>query len=245
MRVVPVPCLQDNYAYLLVFPDRTIVVDPSEAAPVLAATDRVDAIWCTHHHWDHIGGIEALVERFGCPVVGSRYDAEQGRIPHQTVALDDGDLHEGARIHHIPGHTLGAIAFEVGEHLFTGDTLFMGGCGRVFEGTMPMMRASLERLRGLAPELRVWCGHEYTSKNLEFALEIAPAPAVAKRLAQARAQRAAGEPTVGGTLAEERATNVFLRWDAPEVRDAAARMGADPSDPDEVFGVVRRAKDKC
>ncbi len=249
MDVRPLPCLADNYAYLLVHEGHTVVVDPSEAAPVIAALDGLvlDAIWCTHHHGDHVGGVPELVARFPVPVIGSRYDHDHGRIEGQTVAVDEGDtvpiFGATAKVHAIPGHTLGAIAFELPGDLFTGDTLFAGGCGRVFEGTMPMMRASLDKLRGLDPGLRVWCGHEYTVKNLEFAQAIAPEPAVARRLEEARARRSRGEPTVGDPLAVELETNPLVRWDAPAIRAAAALRGADPTDRDAVFGAIRHAKD--
>lgn len=261
MNVRTVPCLTDNYAYLLVHDGRAVVIDPSEAPPVeqalgadAAGTLSLAALWLTHHHWDHVGGLPQLLARGPVPVVGSRYDLDQGRIAGQTVAAGEGTplsfAGQAARIHLVPGHTLGAIAIEIGGHLFTGDTLFAGGCGRVFEGTMPMMRASLAKLRALDPALRVWCGHEYTVKNLEFAEALTtengvPEPAVSARLAEARAQRARGEPTVGHPLAHELATNPFLRWDAPAVRAAAARMGADPDDPDAVFAAVRHAKDRA
>ncbi|MDP2315125.1 MAG: hydroxyacylglutathione hydrolase [Pseudomonadota bacterium] len=250
MNVRTVPCLTDNYAYLLVQDGHAVVVDPSEAAPVLAALDGLvlDAIWCTHHHWDHVGGIPALLAHRAVPVVGSRYDLEHGRIDGQTAGVGAGDTvrfgSHVARVHTIPGHTLGAIAFEIDGGLYPGDTLFVGGCGRVFEGTMAQMRGSLATLRALDPALRVWCGHEYTVKNLEFAESLAPEPEVVERLADMRAVRARGEPTVGRPLAAELATNPFVRWDAPPVAAAAARLGADPADPDAVFAALREAKDR-
>ncbi|MFN7147695.1 MAG: hydroxyacylglutathione hydrolase, partial [Myxococcota bacterium] len=199
----PLPCLLDNYAYLLVRNGHAVVVDPSEAEPVLEALDGLvlDAIWCTHHDGDHVGGVPGILARHDVPVVGSRYDLDRRRIPGQTTAVGDGNVVTWgdlrAKVYEIPGHTLGAVAFEVDGHLFTGDTLFSGGCGRVFEGTLPQMRASLATLKGLDPALRVWCGHEYTVKNLEFAEQIAPEAAVTARLSDARARRERGEPTVG------------------------------------------------
>jgi hydroxyacylglutathione hydrolase len=255
MKVLPVPCLADNYAYLLVQDGHAVVVDPSEAGPVLAALDGlgipglvVDAVWCTHHHVDHVGGVPDLVAARPAPVVGSRYDLTHGRIPGQTVAVDDGDTVPAfggvARIVAIPGHTLGAIAFVLPGHVFTGDTLFAGGCGRVFEGTMPMMQASLAKLRALDPALRMWCGHEYTVKNLEFAEAMDPAPAIPTRLARMRALRKRGEPTVGTPLADEHATNPFLRWDAPALQATALRLGAPGTSPAEVFAALRGEKDR-
>jgi len=247
MEIHPVAALRDNYAYLVVdvTAGKAAVVDPSEPGPVQAALDArglgLAAIWLTHHHWDHVGGVEALVDAHGeVPVLGSRYDMEQERIPRQTRGLGDGDRFsfagEEVSILEIPGHTLGAIAYLVAGHVFSGDTLFVGGCGRVFEGTMAQMKDSLARLRALPGDTRLWCGHEYTVKNLEFAATVEPdSPEVGDALARARAQRAAGEPTVPGTLAREREINPFFRFDHPEV--AAGRDAVD------TFTALRKAKD--
>jgi hydroxyacylglutathione hydrolase len=253
LEVVPIPCLKDNYAYLVV--DRAageaVVVDPSEAEPVLARLAeegvRLSAIWCTHHHLDHVGGNEALVRAIpGLTVIGSRFDEKEKRIPGLTRAVGDGDVvsfggHEH-RIVEIPGHTLGAIAFVSDTDVFTGDTLFLAGCGRVFEGTMPMMRASLEALGALDPELRVWCGHEYTVRNLEFAEHVEPDNAAVKtRLAWARAMRAKERATVPGRLGDELGTNPFLRSTDAAVT-AFAKQKGDATSADEVFARVREAK---
>jgi hydroxyacylglutathione hydrolase len=228
-------------------------VDPSEGEPVeralSAAGLRLDAIWLTHHHHDHVGGVEALcATRPGLPVLGSAYDLEQRRIPCQSVGLREGDRvalgASTASVLEIPGHTLGAIAFVVDGCLFSGDTLFLGGCGRVFEGTMPMMQSSLAKLRALPDDTRVYCGHEYTQSNLRFALSIEPGSAeISAAQEHAEARRGRGEPTVPGTLAEERATNPFLRWDVPQVIEAARARGANGALPGEVFGALRKAKD--
>jgi len=245
MQVIPVPCLSDNYAYLVVRDGVAAVVDPSQADPVLRAIAshrlKLTEIWLTHHHWDHVGGIEPLMEE--CPIAhvrGSKYDADHGRIPRQTDALSDGDSFEfgGARVDilEIPGHTLGAIAFIVDGNLFSGDTLFIAGCGRVFEGTMQMMSESLDKLRQLPPDTKVWCGHEYTVKNLRFARTVEPDnQAIAAALDEAIAARDAKRFTVPGTLERELATNPFLRFDVPSV--AAGRS------PVEAFGAIRSAKD--
>lgn len=245
MQVIPVPCLSDNYAYLVVQGRHAAVVDPSQSDPVLRALDehklKLTEIWLTHHHWDHVGGIESLIEE--CPIEhvrGSAYDAAEGRIPRQTDALSDGDSFEFGDAHvdilEIPGHTLGAIAFITEGNLFSGDTLFIAGCGRVFEGTMAMMSASLSKLRSLPPDTRVWCGHEYTVNNLRFARTVEPDnQAIADALDEAIATREARRFTVPGTLERELATNPFLRFDLPNV--AAGR------DPVDAFGAIRRAKD--
>jgi hydroxyacylglutathione hydrolase len=245
MQVIPVPCLSDNYAYLVIQDGRAAVVDPSQADPVLRAIDetrvRLTEIWLTHHHWDHVGGIEPLIEE--CPIEhvrGSRYDANHQRIPRQTDALSDGDSFDfggvTVDILEIPGHTLGAIAFIAEGNLFSGDTLFIAGCGRVFEGTMEMMSQSLAKLRRLPSDTKVWCGHEYTVKNLRFAKTIEPHNSEVERaLQEAVTTREAGRFTVPGQLDRELATNPFLRFDDPQV---AAGL-----DPVASFTAIRQAKD--
>ena len=228
VRVIPVPCLEDNYAYLVVGARGTVVVvDPSEAAPVLEALAReglvLSAIWLTHHHLDHVGGVAELVRDTGVrDVIGSRHDHAAGRIPKQTRAVTGEDVleldGEPVRILSVPGHTLGAITFVVGDDAFTGDTLFVAGCGRVFEGTMAMMAESMRVLRALAPTTRIWCGHEYTVSNLAFACHVEPPNEDAARaLVEAKARRANGEPTVPGLIGDERRVNPFLRFDLEDV----------------------------
>lgn len=254
MRVEIVPCLKDNYAYLLVGDTgQTVVIDPSAAEPVTerVAREGLDlvGIWCTHHHLDHVGGVEALT--LGRPdryVVGSAYDAEHARILGQTRGLgQDEPLWFASRRTHVlrvPGHTLGALAFFIGGALFSGDTLFGGGCGRLFEGTPHMMQRSLDKLRALPEDTRLYCGHEYTVQNLEFAVTIEPDnAALVERLAQARALRSQALPTVPSTLGLELATNPFLRWDEPVVIAKARELGATSEEPDEVFAAIRRTKD--
>ena len=248
--ITPIALLSDNYAYVMTFaPHReAIVIDPSEEGPVTAFLHAngltLGAIWCTHHHFDHVGGVPALKKVWGdVPVLGSAFDLANKRIEGQTLGLEDGErielLGRVFSVVNVPGHTLGAIAYVGEGNVFTGDTLFLGGCGRVFEGTMPMMRASLMRLAALPSETRVWVGHEYTAKNLEFAMHVEPANADAKaRLERVRASRASMTPTVPGTIGEERATNPFLRSE-----EDALRAFANAASPDEVFAVVRAAKD--
>ena len=244
MRVVPVPCLQDNFAYLVIDGDRAVVVDPSEAAPIEAALARegvtLGAIWLTHHHWDHVGGVAALVAKQpGLPVVAGERDAD--KIAGVTQRLPDGGETElgglRARAIHNPGHTLGAITFVVGDAAFTGDTLFGGGCGRLFEGDAAMMHASLSRLAALPPETRVYFGHEYTASNLRFAAAVEPDNA-----AVARRAAALPAPSTPSTIADERATNPFLRAAEPAVISAAGARGA-AADPVSVFAAIRSWKD--
>lgn len=243
MRVVPVPCLKDNFAYLVIDGDRAAVVDPSEAAPIEAALARegvtLAAIWLTHHHWDHVGGIPGLVERRpGLAVVAGEHDAD--KITGVTQRLADGGETElgglRARVIHNPGHTLGAISFVIEGAVFTGDTLFGGGCGRVFEGDPAMMQASLARLAALPPETRVYFGHEYTAANLRFAAAVEPDNGAIPRRAAAMPT-----PSTPSTIAEERATNPFVRATEPAVIAAAGARGA-AGDPASVFGAIRAWK---
>lgn len=260
MRIVPISCLKDNYAYLVVCEaTRTAaVVDPSEAKPVIEAAQQegvaLKAIWNTHHHWDHTGGNKDLLGAFPeLEVIG--HASDKGRIPGQTTFVQDGEevtlgKELRARIIHNPGHTSGAISFHLAGDadgaVFTGDTLFLSGCGRLFEGTPAQMHASLSRLAALPDATRIYCGHEYTASNLRFAAAVEPGnEAVQARAREVERVRAAGAPSVPGTLADERATNPFLRAHLPEVASAARASEPVASDtPVEVFAALRRWKDR-
>jgi hydroxyacylglutathione hydrolase len=245
MRIVPVPCLKDNFAYLVIDHDgRCAVVDPGESEPIEAALVRENAqlaaVWATHHHPDHVGGVAQLVARHpGIEVVVGAKDA--ARTPCVTRSVADGDEvtlgNLRARCIHNPGHTLGAVTFVVEGCAFTGDTLFGGGCGRVFEGDPAMMHASLMRLAAPPPETQVYFGHEYTASNLRFAAAVEPDNAqVAERAKSLRT------PSTPSTIADERATNPFLRSAEPAVAAAARSRGA-TGDPVSVFAAVRAWKD--
>lgn len=207
IQVDVVSCLEDNYAYIVRVGDAVAVVDPSEGAPVLEALDgRLDAIWCTHHHFDHVGGVDALLAAFPrTPVLGSDYDLREQRIPGQTRGLKDGEeVRLGDAVFHalhVPGQTLGAVAYEGEGALFTGDTLFVAGCGRLFEGTPEMMHASLAKLAALDPATRMYCGHEYAAKNLRFAATVMNVTRVVR------------VPSVPSPLSEELRSNPFLGVD--------------------------------
>jgi len=251
LQIEQIPVLSDNYVYLVHEPvaKLTAVVDPAVTEPVVAALARhgwrLTHILNTHHHHDHVGGNEALKAATGCVVVGPRADRE--RIPGIDVALGDGEVFEfgasRARVFDVPGHTRGHIAyhFAVEHALFCGDTLFALGCGRMFEGTAPEMWASLAKLRGLPGETRVYCAHEYTQSNGRFALSVEPGnAALVARMREVDARRAANQPTVPSTLAEELATNPFLRPDSTEIQAAVGLPGAPLH---EVFGATRARKD--
>jgi hydroxyacylglutathione hydrolase len=227
--ITPIPCLSDNYAYLVTCDKTklTAIVDPSEAAPVLAALAKLDvkpvAIWNTHHHWDHVGGNEELCKALGIKDVYG-HASDKGRIAMQSKFLEEGDTftmgETSARILHIPGHTTGAVAYVLGdEAVFTGDTLFIAGCGRLFEGTPAMMFDSLAKLAGLREATRVYCGHEYTKANLRFAAHVEPDNADVKDYAAK-----VSSPSVPSTIALEKRINPFMR--AKNVEEFAARRSA-------------------
>jgi len=237
LDVVRIPALTDNYVWLLHEPASgdTVVIDPAEAAPVLAAAERrgwrISQIWNTHWHPDHTGGNAAVKAATGATIKGPA--AEAARIPTLDITLREGDtLRIGtldATVIDTPGHTAGHIAFYLPDaaSVFVGDTLFAMGCGRLFEGTPADMHASMRKLAALPDDTAVYCGHEYTLSNARFAAVSEPdSLAIADRLRVVEAQRAAGEATVPTTIGIERATNLFLRaHDADEL--GALRVAKD------------------
>jgi hydroxyacylglutathione hydrolase len=255
MQVTIVPCLSDNYAYVLLAPgsQRAVVVDPGESAPVERALEQLGvtlgAVLATHHHGDHVGGTSELARRYpGLKVYG--HESDRGRIPEQTAFLEHGADFEveglSFRALHIPGHTRGALGYFGEGAVFTGDTLFAGGCGRLFEGTPAQMYGSLNvTLAALPDDTRVYCGHEYTAANLRFAAHVEPRnAAVTAKAAHVAEQRARGEATVPSTLAEEKATNPFMRCASAEIIESVSdKLGADRS-PAAILGAIRAAKDR-
>jgi len=252
LELVTIPCLRDNYAYLIHDPvsGLTAAIDVPDAVPILAALAKrgwtLSMILITHHHNDHIDGVDALRAATGAPVLGAAADAR--RLPRLDQVLHDGDTlpfgPDTIRVIDVPGHTVGHIAFHIpGSGMaFTADSLMAAGCGRLFEGTPAQMHASLARLAALPPETLICSGHEYTEANLRFAASVDPAnPALHARIAATTAARAAGRPTVPCPLSLELATNPFLRAGTPALR-AACQMPDAPESA--VFAELRARKDR-
>jgi len=254
LNVRPVRAFSDNYIWLIEPPaasGRVVAVDPGDAAPVLGELRRsgssLAAILLTHHHADHIGGVSALLELGPVPVIGP----DDARIPRRTRTVRDAercelpDLGLSFDILAVPGHTLSHIAFWGHGALFCGDTLFSAGCGRMFEGTPTQMNASLNRLRDLPQETRMFCGHEYTAANLRFALTVDPDNRTALDYRDAVLRtRAADAPTLPSPLSLEIRINPFLRCDIPAIRAAAeAHAGKPLPEASDVFAVLRAWKD--
>ncbi len=252
LQIHQIPVLEDNYVYLLHEPESgaTGVVDPAVAKPVLAEAERlgwrITHILNTHHHGDHVGGNRAIIEATGCHVVGAKVD--RARIPGIAEEVVDGDRVQmgaaEAEVFFVPGHTSGHIAywFKESKALFCGDTIFALGCGRLIEGTPADMWPSLLKLRALPDDTRVYCAHEYTEANFAFARTVELSNReLMDRGAAVIAARARGERTVPSLLGEEKATNPFLRADAPELAAAIEMQG---SDPVSVFAEVRGRKDR-
>ncbi len=251
--VLHVRAFEDNYIWLIRgrLPDRVAVVDPGDAAPVLDALAKQRltpaAILCTHHHGDHVGGVQELLAHYDMPV----YGPAQEHIPTLTHRLRGGDrvrldaLGLEFEVLDVPGHTAGHIAYYGQGLLFCGDTLFSAGCGRLFEGTAAQLHDSLSRLAALPPDTAVYCGHEYTAANLRFALTVEPDNADARRHQEhVRELRARDEPTLPSTIGLERRINPFLRSAAPAVREAVAHWaGGEPVSEVETFAFLRRWKD--
>ncbi|WP_103258492.1 hydroxyacylglutathione hydrolase [Tabrizicola aquatica] len=249
LQLLTIPCLSDNYAYLLHDPasGETAVIDVPEAAPILRALAdqgwKLTQIWLTHHHGDHIDGVRELRTATGARVFGAAADAH--RLPPLDVALpEEGHLTLGGHPIHsfpVPGHTLGHIAFVAPGHAFTGDSLMSGGCGRLFEGTPAQMHASLARLAALPPDTLICSGHEYTASNLRFAATLEPDnPRLISRIAEVANHRAEGRATVPVPLRTELETNPYLRAHLPALKTA---VGLPDADDVAVFAEIRARKD--
>ncbi len=255
MKIDPIAAFDDNYIWCLSSAggNSAVVVDPGDATPVLFHLKKHDlklsAILITHKHWDHIGGIQQLTGNYpGIPVYGPRNEIIEG----VTVEVGEGEGIELLGVDavldvlDVPGHTEGHIAYLGKGVLFCGDTLFAGGCGRVFSGTHAQLYASLQKIASLSLATRLYCAHEYTLDNLGFAQWVEPeSTALKQRIQRDRASREAGMPTVPSTLEEELATNPFLRCHIRQVKDAAEKYaGTELSNGEAVFTAVRNWKDR-
>jgi hydroxyacylglutathione hydrolase len=249
-RIIPIPAFRDNYIWAIREGGRAVVVDPGDAVPVLRFLEQerleLAAILVTHHHADHVGGVDELVAAHHVPVFGPAAET----IPELTDGVRGGDAvalpGSGVRLRviDVPGHTAGHIAYSGEGSLFCGDTLFACGCGRLFEGTAEQMLGSLDRLAALEGSTRVYCAHEYTLSNIRFARAVDPAnAALAARESVEQAKRDRGEPTIPSTIADELATNPFLRVrDAAVIASATQHAGRALRDDVEVFATLRSWK---
>ena len=250
--LITVPCLSDNYAFLLrcAATGEVACIDVPEAGPILEALEAhgwtLSQVWLTHHHWDHVDGLADLLAGHHASVVGARADAH--RLPELNVSVREGDTVAlgalRARVIDVPGHTVGHIAFHVPQAraAFTADSLMALGCGRLFEGTPAQMWASLQKLMALPADTTICSGHEYTASNAKFALTVDPGnAALISRASGIDAARAKGEPTVPSLLSLELATNPFLRPHDPGIR---ATLGMTNATDTEVFAEIRARKDR-
>ncbi len=247
MQIHVIPTLSDNYSYLLVEQGEALAIDPGEAAPVAAAIRAADvtlrSVLLTHRHGDHTGGCGALRSAYSCAIVGPAECEAVGlnRVVGEGDAVPFGS--QSIRVMSIPGHTQGHVAYvcEAAPAVWTGDTLFVAGCGRILEGSAAMMWRSLQRLRVLSEDTAVYCGHDYTEDNLEFAASLLPDEAAIRgRLTEAKRLAKSGRPTVPSTIGLERQTNLFLRADDASVGRAVGLSGASAV---AVFAELRKRKD--
>lgn len=247
------PCLSDNYGVLIRDPATNLVasIDAAAADPVRAALSekgwKLTHIFTTHYHWDHTDGNEALKSETGCTIIGPK--AEAAKIPGIDTKVGEGDRFQWGNfdvdVYDTPGHTAGHIIYHIpaAKVAFVGDTLFAMGCGRVNEGTMAQMWTSVEKVAKLPPDTVLYCGHEYTQANAEFALTIEPGnAALQKRAREVAALRAENKPTLPTNVEIERQTNPFIRVDSPEIRKT---LGLESADNWEVFAEVRERKNRA
>ena len=250
MIVTPIPCLTDNYAYIINNNSKLVaVVDPSEALPIITFLEKqnlkLNYILNTHHHFDHIGGNIELKKKYNAKVVG--FDGDKHRIPGIDITLKDNEKwtfeNSQVKILHIPGHTLGHICFffEKEKVAFTGDTLFSLGCGRIFEGNHNQMLKSLNRIKKLPKDTKIYCGHEYTYKNAEFCMKYDHDNVDLKnKFKKIKKLRSSDLPTIPSSLEDELKSNIFLRCDQ---NDLKIKLNMKNQEDSKVFKKVRDLKD--
>jgi len=251
MQIIPISCLTDNYAYIISDDSfKTVgVVDPSEAQPVISFLEKknikLNYILNTHHHFDHIGGNSELKKKYNAKVLG--FAGDKHRIPEIDITIKDNEKwmfgNSSVRILHVPGHTLGHICFffEKEKIAFTGDTLFSLGCGRIFEGDHKQMLDSLNKIKNLPRETKIYCGHEYTYKNAEFCMKYENNNInLKKKFEKIKKLRSQNLPTIPSVLEEELKSNIFLRCDQKELKN---KLNMKNQEDLEVFRKVRDLKD--
>ena len=251
MKIIPIPCLQDNYAYIVndEVSKNVAVVDPSEAIPIINYLNKnnlkLNYILNTHHHFDHIGGNIELKKKYNAKVVG--FLGDQHRIPGIDITLKDSEVwkfgNSSIEVMHIPGHTSGHICFFFRKEkiAFTGDTLFSLGCGRIFEGDHKQMLSSLNKIKQLPKKTKIYCGHEYTAKNIEFCLaHDLNNSELKKKLEEIKSLRASNLPTIPTTLESELKLNIFLRCDQNDIK---IKLNMENDEDLNVFKKVRDLKD--
>ncbi len=249
LEIIPLLALKDNYIWIIKNPENkhVAIIDPSEPDPALKYLKNENltpvAILITHHHWDHVGGIPEITRKYDIPVYTPKMESVEGSTnpvgEGNIVSLPELDL--ALNILDVPGHTAGAVAYYSHNFVFSGDTLFTAGCGRLFEGTPSQMYISLNKFKDLPDKTLLYCGHEYTLANLQFAHAVEPANiAIRDRLEQVRIAREKNKVTIPSTLAIEKETNPFLRCEKTDVIDAASRhVGKSLNEPGAVFAAIR------
>jgi hydroxyacylglutathione hydrolase len=251
MNIKIIPCLNDNYSYLIhdELSNTVAIVDPSEFETcdkvIVNNYKKLDFILNTHHHYDHVGGNEALKKKYNSMILG--FADDKNRIPNIDKILKDNQEFKVGNLNFttifIPGHTKGHIAFYVEKEnvVFTGDTLFSLGCGRIFEGTYEQMFQSLNKLKNLPDKTKIYCGHEYTYKNLEFCLKFNPSNLFLKKKKEAIELKLKNKkPTIPSTIGDEIKTNIFLRFNDPDVKKAVKLKNSSDL---EIFTKLRDLKD--